>query len=215
MVLNPFSNPWHFWHLSSGAKHGTDRQTTSTADGDTDDTSDTGDDGTNPQTIVSGQTFTFSSGNLTWISSGATTATVITGWPIPTIEPEISIESTGIEVGEIIAWRAWRIKDGVLISLVMNTPWLPNETVEGSLKGFGEHGVRRGIYSFKKASDAWNGVDETVPCVMGQVALWGEIVEHEDGYRAENARVHSLDFIRPETPENETILAKLQQRYGA
>lgn len=212
MALNLFSNRWHFWHTYSGAKHDTDRQTTSTADSDTDDASDTGDDGANPQTISSGQPITFSTfpGSTSWVS----TSTLITGWSEPTIDPEISIESTGIEVGEIIAWRAWRIKDGVLISLVMDTSWLPNETMEGSIKGIGEHYVLRGIYSFKKASNAWENIDPDVPCVVGQVALWGEIVEHEDGYRAENARVHSLDFIRPETPENETLLSKLQQRYG-
>ncbi len=207
-----------FKHFIKGNDDGEDRQTTSTADGDTDDPSDPGDDGANAPTISPGQTITFSTllpGNIAWINT-STSGTILT-WPEPTIDPEITVESTGIEVGEIIAWRAWRIKDGILTSLVMDTPWLPNETVEGSIKGYGGYGIPLGIYSFKKASDAWNGVQYTTDeeiIVAGQVALWGEVIEHEEGYRAENARVHSLDFIRPETPENETVLAKLQQRYG-
>jgi len=133
----------------------------------------------------------------------------------PPDDPEITVKSTGIEVGEIIAYRAWRITDGVLTSLVMTTPWLPGETVEGTLKGRGLHGKLHGIYSFKKAGDAWNGCANTGEiCVSGQVALWGEVVEHEEGYRAENARVYSLDFIRPETPQTEILLSKLRQRYG-
>ena len=200
----------HIWFFK-GTDDGRDRQTTSTADGDTDSSPDTGDDGA----IVTAKdlqtlTVNMSTGSLTWIDPS-------TCRPFTPDEPEITVENTGIEVGEIIAWRAWRIKDGMLISLVMNTPWLPNETVEGSIKGYGDYGMPLGIHSFKKAGDAWNGneyVTDGEIIVAGQVALWGEVVEHEEGYRAENARVHSLDFIRPETPENEAMLAKLRQRYG-
>ena len=146
----------------------------------------------------------------------STPSIVSPGWPDPRNDPEITVESTGIEVGEIIAWRAWRIKDGVLKSLSMDTFWLPGETVEGDLNGPGEYGHRPGIYSFKKASAAWEfaGAADVGARICGQVALWGEVVEHEEGYRAENARVHSLDYIRPETPENEVMLDKLRHRYG-
>ena len=156
-------------------------------------------------------------GGISWVDTGSTFTihSVSPSFFKTPDDPEITVESTGIEIGEIIAWRAWRIKHGVLTSLVRDTVWMPDETVEGVIKGIGDHGKLLGIYSFKKASDAWNGCIYTADkYVSGQVALWGEVVEHEEGYRAENARVHSLDFIRPETPENETLLNKLRQRYG-
>lgn len=33
------------------------------------------------------------------------------------------------------------------------------------------------------------------PFIIGQARLWGEVVEHEHGYRAERAEVHSLERL--------------------
>ena len=36
------------------------------------------------------------------------------------------------------------------------------------------------------------------PLLFGKVKIWGEIVEHEAGYRSEFARISSLDYGDPE-----------------
>jgi hypothetical protein len=45
--------------------------------------------------------------------------------------------------------------------------------------------------------------------ILGRVALWGEVVEYEEGYCGEFAAVHSLDSI----VGNATLLAELRSLY--
>jgi len=40
------------------------------------------------------------------------------------------------------------------------------------------------------------GVDE--PLLFGKVKIWGEIVEHEEGYRSQFGKIVSLDYGNPE-----------------
>lgn len=56
-----------------------------------------------------------------------------------------------------------------------------------------EHGLT-GVYAFKTLAELKADVGERAPggYCYGQVKLWGRIVEHEYGYRAEYARVLSL-----------------------
>jgi hypothetical protein len=55
-----------------------------------------------------------------------------------------------------------------------------------------------GIYSFRSAirSSQEYGyyIDPRGPLLFGKVKIWGEIVEHEDGYRSEFGKIASLDF---------------------
>jgi hypothetical protein len=39
------------------------------------------------------------------------------------------------------------------------------------------------------------------PLLFGKVKIWGEIVEHEEGYRSEFGKIASLDFGDPELLE--------------
>lgn len=41
----------------------------------------------------------------------------------------------------------------------------------------------------------WNPYVETETVVAGTVKMWGDVVEHERGYRAEFAKLNSLDAI--------------------
>lgn len=41
----------------------------------------------------------------------------------------------------------------------------------------------------------WDGTLETDTFVYGTVKMWGDVVEHEKGYRAEYAKLNSLDAI--------------------
>lgn len=96
-----------------------------------------------------------------------------------------------MRVGEIIAWRAWNIKNDELVSVVAESkPWSATEPMTGDPAGGygihaykGPHGPLLDDYAKKDSSAQW---------VIGEVALWGDVIEHEEGYRAEFARVHSL-----------------------
>lgn len=48
--------------------------------------------------------------------------------------------------------------------------------------------------------------------VVGSVLLWGEVVEHERGYRAEFAKIASLDAALTEGPDIESLRKRLTTR---
>lgn len=62
---------------------------------------------------------------------------------------------------------------------------------------------------------AWKELPEDVfePTIYGEVALWGEIVEHEHGYRARYAYPQKL-WVSAWTPNAESIAACLGRAYG-
>jgi hypothetical protein len=47
--------------------------------------------------------------------------------------------------------------------------------------------------------------------VLGAVRLWGIVIEHERGYRAEHARIAGVSQIYP---NNVGLLLELQQQFG-
>ena len=102
-----------------------------------------------------------------------------------------TLKTAEVKVGEIIAWRAWNIRGDQLFSVVAaGKPWSPTEPMQGDpAAGYGvhaykgPHGPVLDSYVTSSSPELW---------VIGEVALWGDIIEHEDGYRAEFARVHSL-----------------------
>lgn len=110
-------------------------------------------------------------------------------------EPKKKIKDEGIRVGEIIAYRCWPIKNGFLWSTAADRAWAPGEPMKA-----GENHLRDGlgVYAFKDMSHCIgefatfyaNGT------AFGTVLLWGEIVEHQIGYRAEYAAIRSIEFVR-------------------
>ena len=115
------------------------------------------------------------------------------------------LKSEGIRAGEIIAWRAWRVKGDCLRSAVMDSIWSEHEPMIGDpIKDYGVH-----AYNCKEGPyvDGYAGPGVMISFadgwVSGQVALWGEIVEHKLGYRAQYARVHSLDEWYEYIPEHQ------------
>ena len=128
------------------------------------------------------------------------------------------IKHSGIVAGEVIGWRSWRLKDdGLLYSMTNETKWEPGQPVSGKTDEY------LGVHSWCYEQSLKSYVDESwfVPLALGTIAMWGEVVEHELGYRAEYARVsaikavihvfhlpmHRLHFLDAE-------LAKLHARYG-
>lgn len=60
--------------------------------------------------------------------------------------------------------------------------------------------IKNGIFACKTQEQVFMEL-EVYPStyIVGTVYMWGEVVEHERGYRAEYASIKSLDLMRPET----------------
>jgi hypothetical protein len=114
----------------------------------------------------------------------------------------------------LIGWRAWCVvrygADFRLASVIQDDVWptdapfvarcraheppanrlLPRDR---ELHAAPAAGCTCGIYAAREPAGAWTylrGRDDadTVARVIGRVMLWGKVVEHEDGWRAERAR---------------------------
>lgn len=66
--------------------------------------------------------------------------------------------------------------------------------------------VARGTHVFRAD---WLPYAETDSFVAGTIKLWGEVVEHQRGYRAEFAKLHSIDTIY-----GDGDIEALRSRYG-
>jgi len=123
------------------------------------------------------------------------------------------IRHEGIRVGEIIAYRAWRVivpgwlsRDDLLHSVAMRDyVWYPGRPASGDVR-------THGIYSFRqviRSRDEY-GYDpgNSEAFLFGKVKIWGEIVEHEAGYRSEFGKIVSLDYGDP------ILLNKFRRTYG-
>ncbi len=114
------------------------------------------------------------------------------------------LKHEGLRVGEIIAFRAWRVitaywprkEDNRLHSVaVREYVWHPDEPATGDVRVHGIYSFRDVIRS-KQEYGYDLGVDE--PLLFGKVKIWGEIVEHEEGYRSQFGKIVSLDYGNPE-----------------
>lgn len=134
-----------------------------------------------------------------------------------------ALPSAGIRAGEIIGHRLWWIvqQDGVLWlrSLAHPLLWVPGEPVHGDVRtvvarsvvvvrnrdgssSWGRKELLGGVYSYTTSAGFsreilyWSQfADIGTGLVCGTVKLWGEVVEHKEGYRAEFAKVHSLRAV--------------------
>lgn len=143
-----------------------------------------------------------------WVSASVGGFQPMAGWAwastnIPTIiTPEQAykdIKYDGIRAGEIIAYRCWPLQNGFLWSTAAGRAWAPNETMSAQEKHL-ETGL--GVYSFKNMSKVIESFGNPAErwshgtfLAFGTVELWGEIIEHEIGYRAEHAKVRSIEFV--------------------
>lgn len=127
-----------------------------------------------------------------------------------------ALKSGDIRLGEIIGWRGWRVTaDGLLRSMSVDVLWAPGEPMKGDVKGGADH---CGIYSYKSGSDFLKKHRYDLD-VIGRVAMWGRVIEHELGYRAEFAKIIALEAMldgAPERPERKSSLTleQLRNRYG-
>jgi hypothetical protein len=151
--------------------------------------------GTSPLAFPSGNALL--PGHIAWTNTNDPTS-----W---TTKP---LENAGIKVGEIIGWRIWMIKGDYLAAYSAGHIWAPGENMEGNVPDYGYEG----IWSFKKKGDAIKKLLENLsPHAFGSIKMWGEVVEHAIGYRAQFAKVNSIDNVQP---SNNKLLQTLRENYG-
>ena len=86
--------------------------------------------------------------------------------------------------------------------------WYPDEPASGDIRA-------HGIYSFRdviRSSEDYGydpGTKGTL--LFGKVKIWGEIVEHEWGYRSQFGKIVSLDYGDPELLEKFRKIYRLNQ----
>lgn len=72
--------------------------------------------------------------------------------------------------------------------------WAPKETMSGDAKDY--NGL--GVHAFKTMTLALdNYYDSFVSQVFGSIYMWGDVIEHKHGWRAEFAAIRSLDLLLP------------------
>lgn len=124
-------------------------------------------------------------GNPGWVTIPSITRADTTATPI---------EDAGIRAGEIIAHRCWwLLPNNRLFSTYMyDYEWMPGVSATGDVKSYGIHAFKYecDVYAY---SAEFHAINITRSLVFGTVKLWGEIVEHERGYRAEFAKIASLN----------------------
>lgn len=146
-------------------------------------------------------------------------------WGTPPENPQLHIQQ-----GEILATRIWFTDGTRLSSIHQNCWWALGSTMDGDV-------TKAGVFAFKREllaipllycyiRDARNLMREgrnagaMIPLefmhlrsaraiVLGTVKLWGEVVEHQYGYRAQFARIASLQ----ECSEPE-MLPAIRAHYG-
>lgn len=109
--------------------------------------------------------------------------------------PRTPLHAAGITVGEIVGWRIWQVRrqDRLLVSYSADRIWLPGEPMEGRPSDHGSEGV----WAFKDPAPAATKLRELPQAALGTVWLWGDVVEHEVGYRAQFAALRSLEWAGP------------------
>ena len=127
-----------------------------------------------------------------------------------------TLRHEGIRVGEIIAYRAWRVfkphwwwkgDDRLHSVLMQDYVWHPNEPASGDVQ-------THGIYSFRdviRSNEEYSYSVSHATLLFGRVNIWGEIIEHENGYRSQFGKIVSLDYGEPDLLEKFQKIYRLNQ----
>lgn len=99
--------------------------------------------------------------------------------------------------GPILGWRLWRATpEGVLWSVYKDMAWPPGWPIHANPRNKSE-----GIYALKTRARldgrSYQLEGQRMWMVVGQVALWGTVIDHEHGYRAEYAYPTLIDLTPP------------------
>jgi hypothetical protein len=124
-----------------------------------------------------------------------------------------------IRAGEIIGWRVWKLRNGLLQSVIVPYTWYPGVFERSSSKQDGYHNHNPGYHAFRHKEQA----EREAPmlafsslAVIGSVAMWGEVIEHQYGWRSEYAAVRSIIKITGDIIfwSKQQLLLDLGETYG-
>ena len=142
--------------------------------------------------------------------------------------------------GPIYGYRRWMVENGLLLSINDRLAWPPGVATratctftlsphfyldEGGIRALPsgpppQKGCSCGYYAWKSVAIARGDVSTQEPgFILGKVALWGRVIDHQDGYRAEYAYPVELYWPLPmaDFPVPEDIRLKLEttaKNYG-
>jgi len=138
---------------------------------------------------------------------------------------DAAIGAPRIRAGEIIGWRFWKLYNGLLFSVFASYSWPPGVFERSSakqceFKNLGYHVFKDnlGYHAYRDKEQAkyeallhacWS------PCVIGSVAMWGEVIEHQHGWRSEYAAVQSITEITGDISfwSKQWLLQELREKY--
>jgi hypothetical protein len=102
-----------------------------------------------------------------------------------------------------------------LHSTIVAYTWRPgvierSVAMEDGCCNFGYHAFRDKEQAEREAAAHWS------PTVIGSVAMWGEVIEHQYGWRSEYAAVRSIAKIKGEFGfwSRQCLLRELREKYG-
>jgi hypothetical protein len=118
-----------------------------------------------------------------------------------------------IRAGEIIGWRIWRLCNGLLQSVIFPYIWHPDVSDRSSSKRLAYYN-----HAFRHKEQAERDVPMHAfksPVVIGSVAMWGEVIEHQYGWRSEYAAVRSIIKITGDIRfrSRHWLLLELREKY--
>ena len=73
---------------------------------------------------------------------------------------------------------------------------MPDEPASGDVKKHGIYSFRHVVRSIEEYGYNARGV-----LLFGKVKIWGEVIEHEAGYRSQFGKIISLDYGAPDLLE--------------
>jgi len=101
-----------------------------------------------------------------------------------------TVEDAGTRAGEFVGYRAWMLNGDYLQSF-NGALWMPESHMEGDVR------AGYGIFAFKEKkyldAELRHSLLMAKGFALGTVSMWGEVIEHREGYRAQYARVRSID----------------------
>jgi hypothetical protein len=130
-----------------------------------------------------------------------------------------------IRAGEIIGWRFWKLYQGLLHSVFASHIWRPGVFERSSSKrlefrhlGYCNFSDNRGYHAFTDKEQAKREAfvhAYSSPCIIGSVAMWGEVIEHQHGWRSEYAAVQSITEITGDISllSKHWLLQELREKY--
>jgi hypothetical protein len=124
----------------------------------------------------------------------------------PGRQEELSLARAPDLIEPIVAFRSWRVVDGGLRSVYLPEFWAEREITarclrhaapdaDGSERAVADHaaparGCTCGVYAYYEPDLNFPTVDHRG--VAGIISVWGSIEVHDEGMRAEHARIEAL-----------------------